>query len=233
MEYSFILRGGLMKLINPKKLSVSFILYFFLMSITFFNGIINGYALIQFQDGVSHHTGNMSKFAIALFDNPKQGIFLAGLILCYFLGALSSGMVSENKPMGYALAPRWMLFFGGIAICGLHFIQGRSATLFLSFFSGLINAMLESEYGSLYKTTHITGHLTEAGFALGELAKGDMKYGKSFFTSISFLFFFFLGGVVAFLLSLIFNYTLLIVGGGWIILSIIYHYMLKYLRQNS
>ncbi|NLG12832.1 MAG: DUF1275 domain-containing protein [Lentisphaerae bacterium] len=216
-----------MKFTHPRHWHDNWPIYYFLMAATFLCGNVNAYVFVVFREGVTHQTGNMTKFSVALFEQFSHGLFLGGIILAYFLGAVISGLIAGRKPIGYTKEPRWIFLCIGLFTCGINFIKNEGICFPLAFFSGITNSLLKNQYGSLIKVTHITGHLTDAGYALGELLRGHQEFKAPLFLSVSFFVAFFLGGVIAYVLTLCFSHALFVIGLGWVALSATYYYLFR------
>jgi uncharacterized membrane protein YoaK (UPF0700 family) len=125
----------------------------------------------------SHVTGTATNFGLTLAGQPgqsAQGIFFfGGLIVAFFIGALASAAMTEGarllgRKSGYVLplGVEALLLAGVIAS---YFLREQHPNFFLampfiaSFAMGLQNATITRISGSVIRTTHLTGVLTDLG----------------------------------------------------------------------
>jgi uncharacterized membrane protein YoaK (UPF0700 family) len=135
-------------------------------------GYVNSVALLGFaHNAVSHITGTMTAAGNAFSEKEWQLFFrFATIIFAFFFGAVLSGIIirSESLKMGrrygFALLLESLLLFTATFL----FIH----TLFLgelvaSVACGLQNAMVATYSGSIIRTTHLTGIVSDLGAAVG------------------------------------------------------------------
>ncbi len=159
---------------NKKRLG----LHIWIALLTFSAGFTNAEMTVGRRFSVSHHTGNLSQFAISLSEG-KPVLFLAALIFFFFLGSTLSGVLFYKKVIGQSRIYGFTSIVHGIATILLGFFLPTNTfflfILFQSFALGIQNGILRNVRHTTSRTTHMTGYLTDAGVALGAFFRGDKK----------------------------------------------------------
>ncbi|BDA78410.1 membrane protein [Leptospira kobayashii] len=158
-------------------------------------GLINSIAILGIHgSSVAHVTGSASSLAIEL----SKGIFsyhLALLISTFLLGAFASGAfigsVKFRKQNSYGvllIIESFILVFGAF----LYINEIEIGAYMFSFACGLQNAIVMTYRGSIIRTTHLTGIMTDFGSYLGNKARGveveAWRIYMNFFQIVGFLF---------------------------------------------
>lgn len=142
-------------------------------------GMVNAVAFLGFtHDAVSHVTGTTTRLFIGLESPAPAGAglpALAGILLAFLGGAILSGIIVGNERLrlgrhyGVALVVEslllgasWLLFSRGL---GLGEYCAAAAC-------GLQNAMVATYSGSVIRTTHVTGVVSDIGAWLGGWLRG-------------------------------------------------------------
>ncbi|UTY30746.1 YoaK family protein [Treponema putidum] len=175
--------------------------------LTFLSGFINVGAIRSFSLPVSHHTGNVSHLALSIANkNAKEILAVILVILAFFAGAFVSGLLFHQRKFG--LKKRYGILLMGLAMIFLSLALFKSQTpqilkvSALSFAAGIQNAMFIFYGDILVRTTHITGYLTDAAFALAMCLRGKKDKFRFFsFYSLNILFFL-TGGIIAGLIKI-------------------------------
>lgn len=153
-------------------------LHIWIALLTFSAGFTNAEMTVGRRFSVSHHTGNLSQFAISLSEG-KPVLFLAALIFFFFLGSTLSGVLFYKKVIGQSRIYGFTSIVHGIATILLGFFLPANTLflfiLFQSFALGIQNGILRNVRHTTSRTTHMTGYLTDAGVALGAFFRGDKK----------------------------------------------------------
>lgn len=147
-------------------------------SLTLVAGCINSIGLISLHhQALSHMSGNLT--ALGVHAARAEGSLLAGTIGvmgAFFLGAFLSGYIIRQSTLqvgrryGVALAIESALLF-----LAVHFLRGdaRFGEYLAAMACGLQNAMASSYSGSVIRTTHVTGMITDIGIACGQCLRGQ------------------------------------------------------------
>ena len=168
-------------------------------------GMINVIGLVTvLHQSVSHMTGNVSMLAQAIITwQPEHVLYLVLVILCYVIGSFYSGLILGNSHFRlgrlYGIPLSLVAFF--ILLCWLlvpYF--PRYALLWACVAMGVQNAMVSHYKGTIIRTTHLSGVLTDLGLALGYQLRGLPVEKRRILLHVLILLGFFLGGIVASLL---------------------------------
>lgn len=165
-------------------------------------GMINVLGLVTvLHQSVSHMTGNVSMLAMALLKwQPEHILYLCLVILCYVTGSFYSGLILGNSQFKlgsrYGLPLSLVAFF--ILLCWflLPYFP-RYALLWACAAMGVQNAMVSHYKGTIIRTTHLSGVLTDLGLALGYMLRGLMVERRRIILHLLILVGFFLGGLLA------------------------------------
>lgn len=143
-------------------------------------GFINAVAIVEAGFSVSHMTGNVSNAAINL-DEGDFGSFwwLTGLLISYMAGCVITGLVGgeyENFRLGHSYGRIFCIGFILLvsALCA-DIVLHKSKFVFLALCAascGLQNSMTTKFSGSMIRTSHITGAVTDIGLLLGRMLRG-------------------------------------------------------------
>jgi uncharacterized membrane protein YoaK (UPF0700 family) len=146
-------------------------------ALSFSSGMINVIALSGFaHKAATHMTGIASAFSIALSKHEAgaaSGAFL--ILLSFFLGAFISGVIIRDghlkmgRRYGFALAVESGLLFLATFFFMKNSIWGE---YFACAAAGLQNALASTYSGTIVRTTHLTGILTDLGALAGNRAYG-------------------------------------------------------------
>ncbi|MDM1281074.1 DUF1275 domain-containing protein [Acinetobacter indicus] len=165
-------------------------------------GIINVLGLVTvLHQSVSHMTGNVSMLAMALLDwQWSQVIYLFLVVVCYVIGSFYSGLIlgSSHFLLGrrYGLPLSLVAIF--ILLCWILLPYfPRYALLWACVAMGVQNAMISYYKGTIIRTTHLSGVLTDLGLALGYRVRGLHVGKRRVILHLLILIGFFIGGLVA------------------------------------
>lgn len=191
-------------------------------------GMINVLGLITvLHQSVSHMTGNVSYFAMALIEwKPSALLYLFLVVISYVIGSMYSGLILGNShfKLGrlYGLPMSLVAFF--ILLCWLIIPYfPRYGLLWACVAMGVQNAMISHYKGTIIRTTHLSGVLTDLGLALGYKFRGLSVSSKSILLHLFILFGFLFGGVIAALIAPVLHFNAFLVPAVLsILLSIIY-----------
>ncbi|WP_167884159.1 YoaK family protein [Leptospira idonii] len=138
-------------------------------------GLINSIVILGVHgSAVAHSTGNASSFAIEL-SHGNFSYHLVFLISSFLIGAFVSGGLigsskykKENKYGLLLIVESMILLLGDF----LYFNDVEIGAYAFSFACGLQNALVMTFRGSIIRTTHLTGIITDLGSFLGQKARG-------------------------------------------------------------
>jgi uncharacterized membrane protein YoaK (UPF0700 family) len=169
-------------------------------------GMINVLGLITvLHQSVSHMTGNVSVFAMALIEwNPSALLYLFLVVISYVIGSMYSGLILGNShfKLGrlYGLPLSLVAFF--ILFCWLlNPYFPRYSLLWACVAMGMQNAMISHYKGTIIRTTHLSGVLTDLGLAAGYKLRGLSVSRRRISLHLFILFGFLIGGVIAALIA--------------------------------
>lgn len=177
-----------------------------ILLLVFLAGMLNAAGFLRFGQTMSHMTGNLTKLGLAMSRLEAEPVLLFALcILGFFLGATLSGFSFPAHRAGL-----WKRSGLVLLCCGalLTLTQVLSSPLTLSLIAlalvlGAQNGLALRFRGILTRTTHMTGHLTDCGAALGRMIADKNFRGENlrlFLFHLSCLAFFALGVVFCALL---------------------------------
>lgn len=165
-------------------------------------GMINVLGLVTvLHQSVSHMTGNVSMLAMAILDwQPATIMYLILVLMCYVIGSFYSGLILGNSHFSltrrYGVPLSLVAFF--IVLCWLLLpFFPRYALLWACVAMGVQNAMVSHYKGTIIRTTHLSGVLTDLGLALGYKARGLEVESKRVILHLLILIGFIFGGLLA------------------------------------
>ncbi len=140
-------------------------------------GCINSTTLVGFTHlSVSHVTGNVTLFAVAMADYNWQKLLMVCTVLLSFLfGAVISGYVvgstslKAGRRYGRALSIEAVLLMISLVLFHQHLFWGQ---VFAAMACGLQNSMVATYSGAVIRTTHLTGLTSDMGSAIGNWLAG-------------------------------------------------------------
>ena len=142
-------------------------------------GMINVLGLVTvLHQSVSHMTGNVSVLAMSLVHWQSESIlYLLLVTLCYVIGSFYSGVILGNSHFRlgrrYGVPLSLVAFFIFLCWFFLPYFP-RYALLWACVAMGVQNAMVSHYKGTIIRTTHLSGVLTDLGLALGYRMRGLM-----------------------------------------------------------
>lgn len=140
-------------------------------------GMVNAIAFMSFtHQAATHMTGIFTHLSIGLLDLESERTREAFLmLLSFFTGAALCGMIIHDGHL--KMGRRYGLALGieaALLLCatfGFHF-QSAWGERLAAMAAGLQNAMVSTYSGSIVRTTHMTGILTDLGSILGQRLRG-------------------------------------------------------------
>lgn len=148
------------------------------ISLSWIGGYVNVVLFLACGAFVSHMTGNATQFGVGLVHGPAgQALHFGLLILCFWLGAVSSALMAESAQRRGArskyvlpMAAEGLLLsaLAALLACPPGALPHAPALLdglaFTAAFTlGLQNATITEISGAVIRTTHLTGVITDLG----------------------------------------------------------------------
>ncbi len=165
-------------------------------------GMVNVMGLLTvLHQSISHMTGNVSYMAIELLQgNYEHVLYLTLVLFCYVLGSFYSGVILGNSHFQFGHRYGIPLTLVGLflLLCWI-FVPYFPAysLLWASAAMGLQNAMVSHYKGTIIRTTHLSGVLTDLGLAFGYLVRGLTVDPRRLVLHFLILVGFLVGGVIA------------------------------------
>lgn len=201
-------------------------LFWWISSLAFLGGGMNAFAILEFSLTASHITGSVTKISTDIIaGNTVHLMKMLALILSFFLGAMTSGLLIGGT-REFQLKKRYgdTFIIIGIVLKMLEsYVYGKLFFVYsIAFLLGLQNGLFIIYKGMVIRTTHVTGTVTDLGVAIGRYIKGQKEVvWKVKYYAINILSFVLGGFVIGFGFKVlgreIFNYvsTAYIVSGGF------------------
>ncbi|WP_087021169.1 YoaK family protein [Thaumasiovibrio subtropicus] len=170
--------------------------------LAFSAGSINAIALLTFSNNAaSHVTGTITQAMNSLVHDTASDStthYLLSIVGMFLLGAVTSGVIVKNEALRQGRRYGIALFIEAIALYAAtyYFYQHRlTGELLASFACGLQNAMIATYSGSVIRTTHLTGIISDLGAAIGQRISGASVNGRQVIMQSAILVAFSLGAV--------------------------------------
>lgn len=184
--------------------------------LAFSAGYLNCVALLGFgNNAVSHVTGTVTIAADSVAHRDLAGLQRTGfIVISFFAGAIVSGIIVRNEALrmgrryGVALGLESVLLFAAAALFYRHSYLGE---LIASAACGLQNAMVATYSGSVIRTTHLTGIVSDIGAAIGNRLAGGFLNRAQVRLQTAIFAGFFAGAVLGSLVFLQYSYLSLLV----------------------
>jgi uncharacterized membrane protein YoaK (UPF0700 family) len=164
-------------------------------------GMINVIGLLNIaHQSVSHMTGNVSMVVVESIQNDWfQVLFMLGVVFCFTLGSFYSGFIIRDSKLRFGRRYGSVLsietFFLLLAWLLIdHF--PHYALLWAAAAMGLQNALASTYNGTIIRTTHLSGVLTDIGLNIGYRFRGLYVDPRKFTLLVLILIGFFVGGVI-------------------------------------
>lgn len=165
---------------------------------TFLAGAINVYAIFMLEKTISHHTGSISKAAIALANgNWLLAFHLVSYLSLFFVGAFFSGVTTYKRNRGVRLLHSvYPILFGLMIILGAWMkFHLEDLLRIMAFGMGLQNGTYIRFNNMQIRTTHMSGYLTDAAVSYGKALRGSLEERKKALFITYSIQMFFIGGL--------------------------------------
>ncbi|MDO4699623.1 MAG: YoaK family protein [Moraxella sp.] len=179
--------------------------------LAFSAGILNTTALMGFTHiSASHVTGNISQFAVAVFESDHDNIRLFAIsIVSFWFGSVLSGMIIGGSELniyrnyGYAMYLEFVLLCLSLL---LYLHDNYFGQMMIAMACGLQNSMVATYHGAVVRTTHLTGTTSDLGATVGNWLVGRKIDIAKMMLHSGLWWGFFIGGFVAVFLYARFGY---------------------------
>lgn len=207
--------------------------------LAFSAGILNTTALMGFTHiSASHVTGNISQFAVAVFEHDWANVRLFAIsIVSFWFGSVLSGMIIGGSELniyrnyGYAMYLEFALLCLSLL---LYLNDNYFGQMMIAMACGLQNSMVATYHGAVVRTTHLTGTTSDLGATVGNWLVGRKIDMAKVILYSGLWWGFFLGGFVAVLLYARFGYLSMILPIAIILFSAMsYQYMEKWYIKSQ
>lgn len=164
-------------------------------------GMINVLAILNVShQAISHMTGNVSYLVVDLLQQNWFNVsFLVGVIFFFMLGAFYSGFIIRDANLRFGRRYGAVLSLEAIfLLMSWLFITHypHYALLWVATACGMQNALASTYKGTIIRTTHLSGVLTDLGLAIGYKVRGLYVNPKRIVLHLLIVFGFFTGGII-------------------------------------
>lgn len=143
------------------------------------SGLLNVLVISLFSTTISHVTGLLSYFSIAVVNNDSLKLKVILLsIVAYLVGSIISGFIIGTRE--FVLRKRYGYISSSIGLSILIVFEvfkthDIKIVYMMALLMGLQNGMILNFKGVIVRLTHMTGNLTDLGVHLGYMLKGKFK----------------------------------------------------------
>lgn len=164
-------------------------------------GMINVLAILNVaHQAISHMTGNVSYLVLELLQKNWFNVsFLFGVIFFFMLGAFYSGFIIRDAHLRFGRRYGAVLSLEALFLLISWFFivdYPHYALLWASAACGMQNSLASTYKGTIIRTTHLSGVLTDLGLALGYKARGLYVNPKRIILHVLIVIGFFTGGAL-------------------------------------
>lgn len=161
--------------------------------LAFISGMVNVMAVLGFAHyAATHMTGLFSFFSIALARGEWAILFqTVGILVSFFMGAVVTGGILRDAHLKMGAHYELVMVLEGVLLLVAtygFYSQRMWGEYAAAMAAGLQNAMVSTYSGTIIRTTHLTGVLTDLGVLIGHRLRGgpaDQFKTKLFFTLIA------------------------------------------------
>lgn len=192
-----------------------------IIGLTCLAGGTNVAALLLAGHAVSHYTGVLTQSAIALGEANWSVLATLGLaFLLFFLGSVLSGYIYHDDQAAHEKYHCVLSIAFGIVliVSGLFFRVAYWPLFALGL--GLQNGSAPKFNGVFVRTTHITGHLSDAARSLGKILRGQRSEWKKMQLYLCSILSYFTGAVIAAVLTIhVGKFSLVLIGSAYFVMG--------------
>ena len=140
-------------------------------------GMINVIAFMSFaHQAASHMTGIFTHLSIEIYQKDRSATWQAGVaLLSFFIGAMICGILIRDAHLRMGRRYSLALFIESGLLAAATFLFYRKniwGEYLACMAAGLQNAMVSTYSGTIVRTTHMTGVLTDFGSLIGQWLVG-------------------------------------------------------------
>lgn len=143
--------------------------------LTFSAGVVNAIAFLEYSSVATHQTGNLTQLGLQIANGDLSLIaFHGGLVVAYVTGATIAGSVFPHQQ--FRPLHRYGLFIALLSLfllVNLVLLPQSLMVLILALIVGALNGMFIFFRGSVVRTTHMMGVLTDLGQVISRFIKGS------------------------------------------------------------
>ena len=153
-----------------------------ILMLVFIAGALNAAGFLQYGQTLSHMTGSLTRLGLSF--TGRDGEAAALLLVClfsFFLGATLSGYGFPEHRVGLWRRSGAVLMMSGALLMLAEILPFPTSVRVaaLALVLGAQNGLALRYRGILTRTTHMTGHLTDCGAALGRMAHSRSWRGEN------------------------------------------------------
>lgn len=206
--------------------------------LAFLAGSVNAVGLMGFShQAVSHLTGTTTLLGASLAHGTwAVTLHLLLVILSFFLGAITSGIIFENSALRLGRRYSVALFVeSGVLLLSMMFLDMHwlIGQYLASAACGLQNAMVSTYSGAVVRTTHVSGIVTDLGIMFGARMRGVPLVWRKVRMFLLLLSGFILGGTAGAALYAHIRFSALVMPALLaMILAVIYALYLRWLHRH-
>lgn len=176
-----------------------------ILLLTFTAGYANILSIYTIGLPVTHATGSLTNISYAIFEmNFEKAIMLITFITLFLVGGIISGFVFSEKEFGKGKSYGIILLVMGMAIAIIEYFIGNRYVMvsLIAITSGVQNGLNITYNEVTIRTTHMTGYVSDIGRLIGLKLHGRKIENDKLLYLIFAVLMYFLGGVVAIVISL-------------------------------
>lgn len=148
---------------------------FWIGSLSFTAGFINILSLLYYTQVITHYTGHLSLLATNLATgNVAQAIMHLQLIVFFVMGGITSGLIFQTRVFDLKRRYGIILFILGLIYIVVVQFWSKSHFMhvYIAYMIGIQNSLFIYYRGTLVRTTHFSGYLTDLGVEIGRYIRG-------------------------------------------------------------
>ncbi|MEG1294690.1 MAG: YoaK family protein [Clostridium sp.] len=200
--------------------------------ICFLSAFINMCGYLHYSYSLSHYTGNIIDIALRFFDDDKsEAIGVIGSLIFFFVcGGIVGGFINRNKEFAFESRYGNTQLIFGVVLVFLYFLFPVKwfYLFFCALLLGIENSLIRSYNGLGFRTTHVTGTLSDLGTYISYYLQGNRQAGWKIMFEISLVVSFFLGSITGiFLYVHLRGHIFLLAGILFILSGLIYRVVCK------